>query len=219
MWRVLLVFGLLFFAPTGVLASEDEVLNLPIDEFPLIPGNMGMRFFEGVWRPHAWQSQLVSKTFTVTDRTISWDDIDDVSPYRVLAARENYVLLASYDRVGVTEYVYWTTFVILHLQIPLFGPERSPEQTDMAYNYCTDYRLKNGETGYRLPKAALLRIFATSLCRKDILDYFKHKNRSHGVIAWGSGSFARNAFADGSWDWLVFQRNEKLRGAPPASKN
>ena len=211
----LLVFGFPYLTSASVPASEDaETLRLPVDEFPLIPGNAGMRFFEDTWQPLGRNSYSITKTVTVTDKAISWDDIGDVRPYSVLAERENFVLLAWYDRVGVTEHVYWTTFVILHVRYHIAAPERRPEQVDTVYNYCTDDRLKNGEKGFRLPKAALLRIFAASLCRKNILDYFKLINRSRGVIAWSRNAFARITDANRGTGWLRMRRNEKILGLP-----
>ncbi|MBN4083079.1 hypothetical protein JYU08_00170 [bacterium AH-315-B06] len=221
-WRFLLVFGFMYSMPASVPASEDaDVLRLPVDEFPLIPGNAGMRFFEGVWQPKGRNNYRITKTVTVTDKTITWDDIDKVTPYRVLAERENYVLLVEYDGVlstgTVVESDNWTRFRILHLQTSIIEPERPPEQADIAFRGCSDDRLKNGEKSFRLPKATLRRIFATSYCRRNIGATKPPTNLSLANWGWSSDPFARITDANKGTGWIRMRRNEKILGLPPGT--
>jgi len=141
-----------------------------------------------------------------------------VRTHRVLAERENYVLLAEYTRLNTpgsaTEYFFRTTFIILYLQYRMALRERSPEQADMIYNYCGDYRLKNGEKDFRLPKATLLRIFATSFCLRNLFSHAQPTNLSFGNGLWGGFSFARITDANKGTGWLRMRWNEQILGLP-----
>ncbi|MBN4083078.1 hypothetical protein JYU08_00165, partial [bacterium AH-315-B06] len=213
--RFLVVFGVLSlgFGPAAA-SKEAAALRLPVDEFPLIPGDAGMRFFEGTWQPLGRNSYGLTKTVTVTDKTVSWDDIDDVTPYRVLAERENYVLLASYDRVSVVRYEYWTQYVILHLRYLGGAKDAPPSSADMIYLSCSDHRLRNGPPDFKLSRATLLGLFATSYCRKEIGATESPTNLWIADNRWNRQPFARITSANKGKGWIRMRRNEKILGLP-----
>lgn len=143
----------------GPVAAQDAafMFRLPLDRFPVIPHERGVTFFYGEWEPAGRSGGGVR---TVSDGKIVVKDTGAVTPFRVLSAGKNFVLLTSLIRYETV----WTNFTIFVLQS---DSTSDPNDSNMITWYCNDSSMDGGEHAFAWSKQRLLNLFAVT-CGKSI---------------------------------------------------
>jgi hypothetical protein len=161
-------------------AQEEPPFQIPLDTYPAIPHNLGMKFFAASWEPGG---SMGGGTMVISEDVLTYMGSGDVVPYRVLYEGQNYVLTVTLNRYATT----WSSFDVFALN-PWFKGDTDPYGYALMQWYCSDPSMKGGDHAFSWPREKLIETF-TSRCGKEFgADY----------IAW--------KWFRGDWSVLIYSR-------------